>query len=74
MAGNPDPLRHVGSNTFHDLQFSMKLPWNARASIGVNNLTEHYGPILYSTPNSDFAYYGGFDIGRFWYFKYQQKF
>ena len=74
VQGNADPLRHVGSNTFHDLQFSMKLPWNARASIGVNNLTEHYGPIMYSTPNSDFAYYGGFDIGRFWYLKYQQKF
>jgi iron complex outermembrane receptor protein len=29
---------------------------------------------MYSTPNSDFAYFGGFDIGRFWYFKYQQKF
>jgi iron complex outermembrane receptor protein len=29
---------------------------------------------MFSTPNSDFPYYGGFDIGRFWYVKYSQKF
>jgi len=29
---------------------------------------------MFSTPNSDFAYYGGFDIGRFIYLKSQQRF
>ncbi len=72
--GNSEPLRHTGSNTFHDLQFSVKLPWNATASLGANNITDHMGPIMFTTPNSDFPYYGGFDIGRFWYMKYQQRF
>ncbi len=64
----------VGSNTFHDLQFSVKLPWNATASLGANNVFNHLGPIMFSAPNSNFPYYGGFDIGRFWYMKYQQRF
>ena len=72
--GDADPLRRVGSNTFHDLQVSVKVPWNGKVSIGANNITDHHGPIMYSQPNSSFPYYGGFDIGRFWYFKYQQNF
>jgi iron complex outermembrane recepter protein len=72
--GDEDPLNRVGSNTFHDLQASIDLPWNATASIGANNITEHYAPISFSAPNSQFPYYGGFDIGRFIYMKYQQRF
>ena len=72
--GDPDPLRRVGSNTFHDIQASVKLPWNATASLGVNNVGNHLGPIMFSAPNSNFPYYGGFDIGRFMYVKYQQRF
>jgi iron complex outermembrane recepter protein len=29
---------------------------------------------MFTSPNSDFPYYGGFDIGRFMYVKYQQRF
>ena len=29
---------------------------------------------MYSQPNSGYSYYGGFDIGRFVYMKYQQRF
>ncbi len=56
------------------MQFSVKLPWNATASLGANNVFNHLGPIMFTLPNSDFPYYGGFDIGRFWYMKYQQRF
>ncbi|GAA3917076.1 TonB-dependent receptor plug domain-containing protein [Luteimonas lutimaris] len=72
--GNPQPQNRTGSNVFHDLQFAVKLPWNATASLGANNIFDHMGPQMYSQPNSSFAYYGGFDIGRFWYLKYQQRF
>jgi iron complex outermembrane receptor protein len=72
--GAADPQNRTGSNTFHDLQFSIKLPWNATASLGANNITDHMGPIMFTAPNSNFPYYGGFDIGRFWYMKYQQRF
>jgi iron complex outermembrane receptor protein len=72
--GAADPQNRVGSNTFHDIQFAVKLPWNATAAVGANNVTDHVGPIMFSQPNSSFPYYGGFDIGRTWYLKYQQRF
>ncbi|HDS1589822.1 TPA: TonB-dependent receptor, partial [Stenotrophomonas maltophilia] len=88
LAGGPDcnmagfvspytdaqPSRKVGSNTFHDLQVRYSLPWDGTVSLGVNNVFDHQGPIMYSQPNSSFTYYGGFDIGRFMYMKYQQRF
>ena len=64
----------VGGSTFHDVQFGWKAPWNAKVSVGANNVFGHYGPIMHSQPNSNFSYYGGYDIGRFMYLKYQQNF
>ncbi|SBV36781.1 TonB-dependent receptor [uncultured Stenotrophomonas sp.] len=72
--GETDPLRTTGSNTFHDLQVNWKAPWDATIAVGANNLFDHRGPLMYSAPNSSFAYYGGFDIGRFIYMKYTQRF
>ncbi|WMJ70409.1 TonB-dependent receptor [Stenotrophomonas sp. 24(2023)] len=68
------PVRHTGSNTFHDLQVRYNTPWNATISAGANNVFDHQGPTMYSEPNSSFSYYGGFDIGRFYYMKYTQRF
>ena len=67
-------LNHTGANTFHDLQFRWNAPWNATISVGANNVFDHVGPNLYSSPNSQYSYYGGFDIGRFYYVRYNQKF
>lgn len=72
--GSDDPVRRVGANTFHDLQVSWKAPWNATVAIGANNVFDHKGPIMFTAPNSQYPYYGGFDIGRFLYMKYTQKF
>jgi len=66
--------RTVGSTTFNDVQFSWQAPWDATISVGANNVFGHYGPVMYSRPSANFAYYGGFDIGRFVYAKYQQRF
>ena len=63
-----------GSVTFHDVQFRYNLPWDATVAVGANNVFEKSGPIMYSKPNSAFSYYGGYDIGRFIYMKYQQRF
>jgi iron complex outermembrane recepter protein len=68
------PTNEVGSNTFHDVQFRYNAPWNGTVSVGANNVFDHEGPTMYSKPNSSFAYYGGFDIGRFYYLKYTQRF
>jgi len=72
--GEGDAIRKTGSNTFHDMQVSWKAPWDATVAVGANNLFNHQGPIMFSAPNSSFPYYGGFDIGRFLYMKYTQRF
>ncbi|MCC8364068.1 TonB-dependent receptor [Lysobacter sp. A6] len=65
---------HVGSNTFNDVQYRWSTPWTSTISVGVNNVFDRVGPTMYSQPHSSFWYYGGFDIGRFPYVQYQQKF
>ena len=65
---------HVGSTTFNDVQYRWSTPWASTVSVGVNNVFDNVGPTMYSQPNSSFNYYGGFDIGRFLYVQYQQKF
>lgn len=77
IAANPaqtGPINRVGSNTFNDVQFRWNAPWNASISIGANNVFNRLGPPMYSAPSSNTNYYGGFDIGRFVYMKYQQNF
>lgn len=64
----------TGSNTFHDVQFRVETPWNATVAVGANNVFDHVGPTLYSQPSANVSYYGGFDIGRFLYMKYTQRF
>jgi iron complex outermembrane receptor protein len=74
---NAAPVRTVGSNTFHDVQVSWKAPWNGTVAVGANNVFGHEGPVLYSDSDarkSSFPGYGGFDIGGFYYLKYQQRF
>lgn len=68
------PFRRVGSNTFHDLQVRWTTPWDGVVAIGANNVFGHEGPVMYSQPSANVSYYGGFDIGRFWYAKYTHRF
>ncbi|MFK3845026.1 TonB-dependent receptor domain-containing protein [Stenotrophomonas sp. NPDC078853] len=72
--GTITPMNETGSVTFHDLQVSYAAPWNANISVGANNVFNKVGPLFFSQQNSNFAYYGGWDIGRFIYLKYNQKF
>ncbi|MGS1077825.1 TonB-dependent receptor plug domain-containing protein [Pseudoxanthomonas beigongshangi] len=66
--------RNVGSTVFHDVQFRVTLPWKATVSVGANNVFNKVGPLMYTQPLSNYAYYGGFDIGRFLYMRYTQSF
>ena len=72
--GEAAPIRKTGSNTFHDLQVSYTAPWDATIAVGANNVFDRRAALQYSAPNSAFAYYGGFDVGRFLYMKYTQRF
>jgi iron complex outermembrane recepter protein len=64
----------TGSTAFNDVQFRWEAPWNATVALGANNVFEKIGPVLYSQPSANVSYYGGFDIGRFLYMKYTQRF
>ncbi|NUS38999.1 MAG: TonB-dependent receptor [Lysobacter sp.] len=67
--------RHVvGANTFHDVQVRWQAPWKATIAVGANNVFDHVGPVMYTQPSANVSYYGGFDIGRFWYVRYSQRF
>ncbi len=72
--GNVVPMNRIGANTFHDVQVSWKAPWNAKIAVGANNVFGHYGAAEFDQPSSNYSYYGGNDIGRFVYMKYQQNF
>lgn len=66
--------KRTGSVTFNDVQFRWQAPWDATIAVGANNVFEKYGPVMYSQPSANVSYYGGFDIGRFLYMKYTQRF
>ena len=68
------PQNRVGAVTFHDISLRWNAPWNATVSMGVNDLFDKPLPIMYSAPASQFLTYGGWDIGRFYYLRYSQKF
>lgn len=77
IAANPvqtRPLNITGAVAFNDLQVRWNAPWGARISVGANNIGERIGPVLYTQPSANVPYYGGFDIGRFWYMSYNQSF
>ncbi|MHC9084945.1 TonB-dependent receptor plug domain-containing protein [Luteimonas sp. RIT-PG2_3] len=77
IATNPAQTRAInrtGSVSFNDVQVRWSAPWNATISVGANNVLDRLGPPLYSQPAANTNYYGGFDIGRFVYMKYQQSF
>ncbi|GAA0903340.1 TonB-dependent receptor [Luteibacter anthropi] len=64
-----------GSVTFNDAQFRYRAPWNATFSVGVNNVFNRKGPFYYRAASSGIPpYYSGFDIDRFFYVSYDQKF
>ncbi|TMN66319.1 TonB-dependent receptor [Pseudoalteromonas sp. S1727] len=72
--GTVVPKQKNGSTIFNDVQVSYNLPWEGAISVGANNIFDKQGPLMYSRPSSNYSYYGGFDIGRFWYFRYTQSF
>ncbi|MEN5060182.1 TonB-dependent receptor [Luteimonas sp. TWI1416] len=71
---NAIPQNKSGSVTFNDVQVRWNAPWNATVSIGVNNVFDKVGPLVYTQPTTGFSYQAAFDIGRFTYMKYQQRF
>lgn len=71
---NALPQNRNGAVTYHDVQFRVKAPWNASIALGVNNVFNKRMSLLFTQPVSGFSNESQFDIGRFAYLKYTQKF
>ncbi|QNP41224.1 TonB-dependent receptor domain-containing protein [Lysobacter solisilvae (ex Woo and Kim 2020)] len=64
---------HIGATTYHDLSAYWNAPWNAKITVGVNNVFDKDPPVAAS------AFANSFDPqyevpGRFYYMRYSQKF
>lgn len=76
LSGAPG-VSNKGAVAFHDLQLRWQAPWNASFRVGVNNVFARKGPLYYnvsSAGNGSPPYNPGFDIDRYFYVGYQQKF
>lgn len=65
---------YVGGLAFNDVQVRWNAGWGGTLAIGANNVFNRVGPTMYSQPSSNVSYYGGYDVGRFGYVRYSQKF
>ena len=66
-----------GGVAFHDLQLRWQAPWNGNIRLGVNNVFGRRGPFYYNVSSAGGGsppYNPAFDIDRYFYLGYQQKF
>jgi iron complex outermembrane recepter protein len=70
-------MARKGSVAFNDAQLRYKTPWNGTISFGINNVFSRKGPFYYNVPFSGSGsppYNPQFDIDRYFYLQYNQKF
>jgi len=64
----------LGSVAFNDVQVRYNTPWDGTIALGANNVFDKEGPVFYSQPNANVSYNGAYDLDRFLYAKYTQRF
>lgn len=63
----------IGGTTYHDVSVFWKAPWNAKITVGVNNVFAKDPPVIFGTFANSFD--PSYEIpGRFVYMQYNQKF
>jgi iron complex outermembrane receptor protein len=70
-------MSQKGSVAFNDAQFRYTAPWKGVFTVGVNNIFNKKGPYYYSVPTAGTGsppYNPDFDIDRYFYVSYNQKF
>ena len=66
-------MNKLGGTTYHDVSAYWKAPWNARITLGVNNIGEKDPPVSFTTFANSFD--PQYEVpGRFVYLQYNQKF
>ncbi|NID15502.1 TonB-dependent receptor [Luteibacter yeojuensis] len=66
-----------GGVAFHDLQVRWQAPWNGSVRFGVNNVFGRKGPLYYNVSSAGGGsppYNPAFDVDRYYYIGYQQRF
>ncbi|UNK50785.1 TonB-dependent receptor [Lysobacter sp. S4-A87] len=67
------PLNRIPSATYNDMQVSWQAPWNAKVSLGINNIFDRDPPVAITAFANSFD--PAYDVpGRFFYMTYNQKF
>jgi len=70
-------MSQKGSVAFNDAQFRYTAPWKGVFTVGVNNIFNKKGPYYYAVPTAGTGsppYSPDFDIDRYFYVSYNQKF
>jgi len=71
--GTPAAQNVLGGTTYHDLAGYWNAPWDARITVGVNNIGDKDPPVSFLTFANSFD--PQYEIpGRFYYLQYNQKF
>jgi iron complex outermembrane receptor protein len=73
IVATPAAENHIGATTYHDVSAYWNAPWNAKITVGVNNVFDKDPPVALN------AFANSFDPqyevpGRFYYMRYAQKF
>lgn len=70
------PSRQTPTVIFHDLTAYWDAPWDARIRLGVNNIFDKSVPIQYAATNNAGSppINNAYDIDRYWFVSYDQKF
>jgi iron complex outermembrane receptor protein len=66
-----------GGVAFHDLQVRWQAPWNGSVRFGINNVFGRKGPLYYNVSSAGGGsppYNPAFDVDRYYYVGYQQRF
>ena len=66
-----------GGVAFNDLQLRWQAPWNGSFRLGVNNIFDRKGPFYYNVSSAGGGsppYNPAFDVDRYFYIGYQQRF
>lgn len=66
-------LNRIGATTYHDVSVFWKAPWNAKVTLGVNNVFDKQPPVSFNTFANSFD--PQYEVpGQFFYIQYNQKF
>lgn len=63
----------LGGTTYHDVSGYWNAPWNARITLGINNIGDKNPPVSFTTFANSFD--PQYEVpGRFYYLQYNQRF